>query len=146
MSLIFSRECEYAIQAVTYLARRPEESRTSIRQLAQILKIPHHFLAKILQRLTQKGLLVSTKGPKGGFALALPVKGITLFHIVDAVDGVGFANQCVLGFPECSGKQPCAVHEQWGTIRDSIYGLLVSQDLSEVGAGMKKPEYEAAKH
>ncbi|MCX6133828.1 MAG: Rrf2 family transcriptional regulator [Ignavibacteriales bacterium] len=145
MSLIFSRECEYAIQAVTYLARRPEESRTSIRQLARILKIPHHFLAKILQRLTQKGLLVSTKGPKGGFALALPAKGITLFHIVDAVDGVGFANQCVLGFPECSGKHPCAVHEQWGSIRESIYRLLVSQDLSEVGAGMKKPEYEAAK-
>jgi Rrf2 family transcriptional regulator, iron-sulfur cluster assembly transcription factor len=145
MSLIFSRQCEYAIQAVTYLARRPEESRTSIRDLAHILKIPHHFLAKILQRLTRKGLLTSTKGPTGGFALSMPAREITLFHIVDAVDGVGFVNQCVMGFPECSGKHPCAVHEQWGTIRETIYRLLVSQDLSEVGAAMRKPEYESAK-
>ncbi|MGA3243235.1 MAG: Rrf2 family transcriptional regulator [Bacteroidota bacterium] len=144
MTLIFSRECEYAIQAVTYLARRPEESRTSIRRLARTLKIPHHFLAKILQRLTQKGLLTSTKGPRGGFALGMPANEITLFHVVDAVDGVGFANQCVLGFPECSAKNPCAVHEQWSGIRETIYSLLVSRDLSEVGAAMRKPEYEAA--
>jgi Rrf2 family iron-sulfur cluster assembly transcriptional regulator len=143
MTLIFSRECEYAIQAVTYLARLPGESRTSIKQLARTLKIPHHFLAKILQRLSQKGLLISTKGPRGGFALGMPAEEITLFHVVDAVDGVGFANRCVLGFPECSGKHPCAVHEQWASIRDTIYGLLVGRDLSEVGAAMKKPQYEA---
>ncbi len=144
MTLIFSRECEYAIQAVTYLARLPEDSRTSIRILARTLKIPHHFLAKILQRLTQKGLLTSTKGPKGGFALGVPAKEITLFHVVDAVDGVGFANRCVLGFPECTGNHPCAVHEQWAGVRDTIYNLLVSKDLSEVGAAMRKPEYDAA--
>ncbi|HTY38711.1 MAG TPA: Rrf2 family transcriptional regulator [Bacteroidota bacterium] len=144
MSLLFSRECEYAIQAVTYLARYSAESRTSIRQLARTLKIPHHFLAKILQRLTQKGILVSTKGPSGGFALAVPAEEITVFHIVDAVDGVGFTNQCILGFPECSGKNPCALHEQWGGIRENIYTLLVSRNLSQVGEAMKKPEYEQA--
>jgi Rrf2 family transcriptional regulator, iron-sulfur cluster assembly transcription factor len=144
MTLIFSRECEYAIQAVTYLAQRPETSRTSIRQLSNKLKIPSPFLAKILQRLTQKGLLTSTKGPRGGFALSVPANEITLFHVVDAVDGVGFANRCVLGFPECSGKHPCAVHEEWAGIRETIYSLLVSRDLSEVGAAMRKPEYEDA--
>ena len=141
---MFSQECEYAIQAVTYLARRPESFRTSIRNLARTLKIPHHFLAKILQRLTQKGLLTSTKGPKGGFALGMPAADITLFHVVEAVDGVDFTNQCLLGFPECSGKNPCAVHEQWGGIRETIYRLLVSRDIAEVGAAMKKPEYESA--
>jgi DNA-binding IscR family transcriptional regulator len=74
----------------------------------------------------------------------MPANEITLFHVVDAVDGVGFANQCVLGFPECSAKNPCAVHEQWSGIRETIYSLLVSRDLSEVGAAMRKPEYEAA--
>ncbi len=144
MSVIFSRECEYAIQGVAFLARRPEGKMTSITELSRTLKIPRHFLAKILQRLTRKGLLVSTKGPTGGFALSRPAEDITLFHIVEAVDGVGFAHKCVLGFPECSGKHPCAVHEQWGGVRDTIYGLLVSRNLSAVGAAMKKPEYEKA--
>ncbi len=144
MSVIFSRQCEYAIQAVTYLARKPEGAQTSIRELAKTLKIPHHFLAKILQRLTRKGLLSSSRGPTGGFSLAKPIEGITLFHIVDAIDGVSFASRCVLGFPECSGKHPCAVHEQWGGIRDSIYSMLVSRTVTETSAAMKKPEYEAA--
>ena len=144
MSVLFSRECEYAIQAVSYLARRPDGEMTSISDLSRILKIPHHFLAKILQRLTRKKLLSSTKGPKGGFALSKPAEDITLFHVVEAVDGVDFANKCVLGFPECSSKHPCAAHEQWGGIRDTIYALLVSRNLSAVGAAMKKPEYEKA--
>jgi Rrf2 family iron-sulfur cluster assembly transcriptional regulator len=145
MTVMFSRECEYAIQAVTYLARLPGKSRTSTKQLARTLKIPHHFLAKILQRLVQKGLLTSTKGPRGGFALGMSAKEIMLFHVVDAVDGVGFTNRCVLGFPECSGKHPCALHENWTGVRDTIYSLLVSRDLSEIGAAMRKPEYETVK-
>jgi Rrf2 family transcriptional regulator, iron-sulfur cluster assembly transcription factor len=145
MSVIFSRQCEYAIQAVTYLARKPEGSNTSIRNLAKTLKIPRHFLAKILQRLTRKGILSSSRGPSGGFSLDKPAEGITLFHIVDAVDGVSFASRCVLGFSECSGKHPCAVHEQWGSIRDSIYTMLVSRSVTETSAAMKKPEYEAAR-
>ncbi len=144
MSIIFSRECEYAIQAVTYLARKREGSSTSIRELARTLKIPHHFLAKILQRLTRKGLLSSSRGPKGGFSFGKPAEEITLFHIVDAVDGVSFASKCVLGFSECSGKHPCAVHEQWGSIRDSIYTMLVSRTITEASAAMEKPGYEAA--
>ena len=78
MSLIFSRQCEYALQAVMYLALRPQGKMTSIRELTGQLKIPYHFLAKILQHLTRKGLLTSLKGPTGGFALGMPAKDITL--------------------------------------------------------------------
>ena len=144
MSIVFSRQCEYALQAVTYLSRKPEGSKTSIRELSRRLKIPYHFLAKILQRLTKVGLLVSGKGPAGGFALSMPSKVITPFHIVDAIDGAEFVTGCVLGFPQCSESHPCAVHKEWGGIRDAMYQMLVSQNVAQIGAAMKKPEYEAA--
>lgn len=67
MSLIFSRQCEYALQAVLYLALRPEGEMTSIKEMTDKLGIPYHFLAKILQDLSKKGLLSSLKGPTGGF-------------------------------------------------------------------------------
>src|SRR3990172_6230061 len=104
MSVLFSRQCEYALQAVLYLALQPEGVRTSIRDLSKRIQIPHHFLAKILQQLVYKGLLRSQKGPTGGFSLDRPAKAITLFNIVEAIDGVEFTTKCVLGFPECSGK------------------------------------------
>jgi Rrf2 family protein len=141
MSLIFSRQCEYALQAVAYLALKPEGEWTSIKTLSRKLKIPYHFLAKILQDLSRKGLLNSFKGPTGGFSLGMPAREITLFQIVEAVDGVDFAHRCVMGFPECSGKNPCAVHEKWGTLRDGITAMLVTRNIAQIAGEMKKPEY-----
>jgi Rrf2 family protein len=141
MSLIFSRQCEYALQAVVYLALKPQGGMTSIKELTGRLDIPYHFLAKILQNLTRKGLLISLKGPTGGFSLGMNAKDITLFHIVEAVDGVDFTQKCVMGFPECSGKSPCAVHDNWAGLRDGIYSMLVSKNVAQMAAEMKKPEY-----
>ncbi len=141
MSIFFSRHCEYALQAVMYLALRPNGEMTSIKELTKKLDIPYHFLAKILQDLTYKGLLSSQKGPSGGFALGMPAKDITLFHIVEAIDGVDFTNKCLLGFPECSGKNPCAVHDKWGVMRDQMYEMLVGKNIAQMAKEMKKPQY-----
>lgn len=141
MSIIFSRQCEYALQAVLYLALQPRGRLTSIKDLTTRLGVPYHFLGKILQNLSRKGLLTSQKGSSGGFALALPPQEITLFHIVESIDGVDFTKQCVLGFPECSGKNPCAVHHQWAELRESIYEMLVRKNIAEMAKDTKKPEY-----
>ncbi len=141
MSLIFSRQCEYALQAVIYLALNKNGSHVPIKDLTRKLKIPYHFLGKIMQDLTRKGLLVSEKGPRGGFALAMPACDITLFHIVDAIDGADFTRTCVMGFPECSGKKPCSVHGQWASLRDGIYAMLVSKNIEELSRTMQKPGY-----
>ncbi len=144
MSILFSRQCEYAIQGVLYLALKPQGEMTSIKELTKRLDIPYHFLAKILQRLAVTGLLTSAKGPNGGFALGRPAKNITLFDIVEAIDGADFKDKCVLGFPECSGKNPCSVHPTWGGVRDEIYQMLVGKNIAEMAREMKKPEYRSA--
>jgi len=141
MSLIFSRQCEYALQAVVYLALKKEGERISIKDLTGRLDIPYHFLGKILQGLTRKGFLTSVKGPHGGFALAMPAEEITLFQIVEAIDGAGFSQNCVMGFPDCSGKNPCAVHETWSGVRESITTMLQVKNIGQLAKEMKKPEY-----
>ncbi|MGA9405899.1 MAG: Rrf2 family transcriptional regulator [Bacteroidota bacterium] len=141
MSLIFSRQCEYALQAVLYIALKPEGEMSSIKEMTKKLDIPYHFLGKILQNLSRKGLLRSLKGPTGGFALGMPAKHITLFHIVEAIDGADFTTKCVMGFPQCSGKSPCAIHEHWASLREGIYKMLVNKQIAEVAKDMKKPMY-----
>ncbi len=142
MSIFFSRQCEYALQAVLYLALKPRGASTSIKELTDRLGVPYHFLAKILQSLAIKGLLVSQKGPSGGFQLAQPAEKITLFQIVEAVDGVAFTSSCLLGFSECSGKNPCAVHDQWSVLRTSLSDTLTHKSISEMARDMRKPEYK----
>lgn len=142
MSIIFSRQCEYALQAVLYLALKQQGEMISIRELTKKLEIPYHFVAKILQDLTRKGLLVSHKGPAGGFGLGMPAKEITILQIIEAIDGLSFMKNCVLGFPDCSVDKPCAVHQQWGDIRDKIHKMLATKNILEMAGETKKPQYK----
>ncbi len=141
MSVIFSRQCEYALQAVSYLALKPPGTHTSIKEMTKKLGVPYHFLGKILQDLTNKGMLTSQKGPNGGFALAKRPEKITLLDIVEAIDGLDLLHKCVMGFPSCSDSKPCAVHKHWAEIRAEIHRTLKGQHILDVARAMKKPEY-----
>jgi len=143
MSVFFSRQCEYALQAVMYIALKNDGEMTSIRELARTLEIPYHFLAKILQDLTHKGLLTSLKGSAGGYMLAMPKETITPFHIVDAIDGSAFLTSCLMGFPACSEEHPCAVHNGWHQLRENLHSMLKSTSMYDMALSMKKPQYLA---
>jgi len=143
MSIIFSRQCEYALQAVLYLALYSKNELTSIRELTTKLDIPYHFVAKILQDLTRKGLLISHKGPSGGFSLGKSANEITMLDIVEAIDGTAFMENCVFGFPECDSKKPCSVHNQWNSIRDNIHKMLATKNILEMAEATKKTQYVA---
>ncbi|MBI3194138.1 MAG: Rrf2 family transcriptional regulator [Ignavibacteriae bacterium] len=141
MSIIFSRQCEYALQAVLFLALKPEGEKTSIKELTTHLDLPYHFAAKILQALSRKGLLSSFKGSLGGFALKKSTDKITLYQIIEAVDGTSFTKGCVLGFPDCGDEQPCALHEQWGKMREELRELLMSKSVNQFAVEMRKPQF-----
>jgi Rrf2 family protein len=141
MSILFSRRCEYALQAILYLARQPEGTTISIRELTDRLGLPFHFMAKILRDLRKEGLLVSAKGPAGGFSLATPAERISLLKIVEAIDGGEILRSCVLGFEQCSNENPCSMHHEWSVLRDRIFNILGSKTLEEMAVLMKKWPY-----
>ncbi len=132
MSLIFSRQCEYALQAVLYISAQEESKFTNIIEISERLDIPMPFLGKTLQLLVQHKVLQSLKGPRGGFKLAKPPDEIALFHVVDAIDGTDFLTSCVLGFSECSSKNPCPVHSDWGALRDRVYQMLATKTIADI--------------
>ena len=95
--MLLSRACEYGIQAVLYLAKHHDVPYISVKEIAEKHDISFHFLGKILQTLTQKGLLTSYKGPKGGVSLARSPQELTVLQVVEAIDGVEFLRKCVVG-------------------------------------------------
>jgi Rrf2 family protein len=79
--------CGYAVRAVAYLARQKENRLVTSRHIAQAQGLPERFLVKVLKPLVSARLLLSLRGPNGGYRLARPAAGITLLEIVEAVDG-----------------------------------------------------------
>jgi Rrf2 family protein len=132
MTVIFSKKCEYGLQAVLYLSAKNETEVVSAIEIAKKLKIPKEFVSKILQSLTESGIVSSKKGKGGGFSLAKKPKKIKLIDVVKSIDGLSMFNSCVLGFPECSSKKPCPVHNIWGELRNKTYDMLNKENLENL--------------
>jgi len=144
MSVFFSRQCEYAIQSVIYLAQKKEGQMTTIKEISSHLNIPFHFLGKIFQKLSHKGLLHSMKGVSGGFWLAKPAEEIVLMDIILAVDGPDVMNLCVLGYKECSISEPCPMHNEWKTTKETFFASLSKKNILDIGKDIKKEGYGVA--
>jgi Rrf2 family protein len=134
MTVIFSKKCEYGMQAVLYLAAREKGTLVSADEISKVLKIPREFVSKILQSLRESGLIASTKGKSGGFSLAKDASRIKLIDVVAAIDGLDMFDSCVLGFTECSPTHPCPVHNTWGSLRTQAYDMLTSETIDKLKA------------
>jgi Rrf2 family protein len=132
MTVIFSKKCEYGMQAVLYLAAQDVGTIIPAEQISRVLKIPKEFISKILQSLRVSGIISSTKGKSGGFCLAKPSSEIKLIDVVEAIDGLETFNSCVLGFPECTPATPCPVHDAWGVLRTQALEMLTSETLDKL--------------
>ena len=132
MTVIFSKKCEYGMQAILYLAAKEKGALVSAEEISKVLKIPREFISKILQSLKESGLINSSKGKSGGFSLAKSSSRIKLIDIVAAIDGLELFDNCVLGFPECSPTHPCPVHDTWGTLRTQAYDMLNSETIDKL--------------
>lgn len=129
--MILSQACKYGLQAVLYLAEHGSEPILR-KEIAEKLDIPPFFLAKILQDLSRRGLLLSYKGRGGGFTLARPAGNIRLIDVVEAIEGTGFSDECVLGLPDCSDESACAVHAKWKLAKAEILSMLGEKSVKEL--------------
>jgi Rrf2 family transcriptional regulator, iron-sulfur cluster assembly transcription factor len=141
---VLSKSCIYGVQAAIYIAALPKNEYVSIQHVAAELNISFHFLTKVLQTLTQKGLMVSYRGPNGGIALAQPATAITLADVISAIDGAGIFTDCILSLPDCSHAQPCPLHEQWSQMRGDLSTMCASLTLNVLAERYNNPAVRLA--
>jgi len=125
--MIQSTATKYAIRAVCHLAHFDPGTRVQAQEISEELSIPQAFLSKILQDLTKKGLLSSTKGPNGGFELNCSPTQTSLYTLVQAVEGPRPEGDCLLGLSLCAEESKCPIHDTGKEIcesfRDSMKGI-----------------------
>ncbi len=140
---MLSNTCKYAVRALIFLGKFSEENkRIGIKKISKDLGLSSPFLGKILQNLVKQKLLVSTKGPNGGFALAKKASEISLWDIVVKVDGEEFFTNCLITLEPCKTHDPtkplCPVHSQYDKLRTEICSFykdtsleIISQDIDK---------------
>ncbi|MBI5217027.1 MAG: Rrf2 family transcriptional regulator [Ignavibacteriae bacterium] len=132
MPVLFSKSCEYAFQAVLYLAKTKNGKPIHLLDVASSLRIPYHFLSKVLQVLARHEIVASYKGQNGGFDLGRNATQIKLIDIVRAIDGEAFLSHCVMGFPSCGDEKPCPVHTDWKDAKGIIFKMLNEKTIEDL--------------
>lgn len=127
-----TRKGEYAIRGMLYLARQPRGKVCLVEEISQAMEVPKTFLAKILRDFVKRGLVTSSRGTGGGFALSRPANSITLREVVEAVEGPILPNRCLLGTGTCERDGTCRVHPVWKKVRDQIIVVLDGVTIAEL--------------
>lgn len=122
-----TRQADYAVRAVLYLASLNNGTRAPTSQIAKEQEIPSSFLAKIVSQLSVAGVVQTSRGARGGVSLARPSEEITLLEVIEAIDGPITLNECVPDPSECPFGEDCPVHKIWlEAQRDLIKRLAVT--------------------
>ncbi|MGQ0600199.1 MAG: RrF2 family transcriptional regulator, partial [Anaerolineales bacterium] len=136
-----TRQADYAVRAITYLAQLEPGLRVSTAEVAREQHIPLTFLAKIISQLSNTGLIHATRGARGGITLAHAPGEISLLAVVEAIDGLIVLNACVLAANTCPVSDGCAVRDVWceaqaelvTRLRQSTFGPLAHTPPAEIG-------------
>jgi Rrf2 family protein len=142
---MLSNTCKYALRALIYLGKNSEKDyRIGIKKISEDLGLSSPFLGKILQNLVKQKLLVSTKGPNGGFALGKKPDQITLWDIVAKVDGEEFFTNCLITLEPCKTHDPskplCPIHSQYDKLRKEITAFYKETTLAIISSDIEKYE------
>ncbi len=126
---------EYGVICALHLAKRANEGPVAGRELAQREHLPADYVEQILLRLRRAGIVTSTRGAKGGYALARPAADITLRDVIAAAELETFDLHCVshpVDETRCSDAQNCSIRPVWVMLQGKINDVLDSVVLSDL--------------
>ena len=133
---MLAQKTRYALRSLLYLAEESGGSPVQLARIAETQRVPPKYLELIMLDLKQAGLVVSTRGPRGGYLLAREASGISFGEIVRALEGpialiscasVNFYAPC----GDCHDEATCAIRRAFSILRDQSAQLLEGISLDQ---------------
>jgi Rrf2 family protein len=142
---MISNTCKYGIRAIVYIALKSNDGeKIGIKKISEDLELPGPFLGKIMQLLAKHKILHSVKGPNGGFSLAKSADEISLYDIVNIIDGTDVFNECFIGIKICTNNPEhaslCPFFERSHKVREQLMNVFKEQTIGDFAQGIKSVE------
>lgn len=128
---MLSQTSGYAVMALGCVAEANGQP-LLVRQISETTGIPTPYLAKIINILSRKGIVVTQRGIGGGVSLARKPEEVTLYELCQALDDPITQKRCMLGLSECSDERACPAHKFWSGQRDEEIMFLEKTTLADV--------------
>lgn len=127
----------FAVTAMLDLAMAEENKPVTLAGISERQNISLSYLEQLFSRLRRSGLVVSVRGPGGGYLIAKKPGDISVAHIIAAADELIDATQCG-GHKNCRGEKPCMTHDLWSTLNDKILEYLSAVSLEDLVASQSE--------
>jgi Rrf2 family iron-sulfur cluster assembly transcriptional regulator len=125
---------EYALLALTIIMDTGKGKPITRKKIAESHFLSQHFLEKVLLSLQRGDLVESRRGPGGGFVLARPPEGITLWDVYQAVDEPDFkVERCHPALDGCDLWDGCKVKRVWFEFHRTLRDTMSKITLADVG-------------
>lgn len=128
----FTRESEYGLNALLFLAQQPPGRVLPLSEIALGSRLPENFLAKIFQKLAHHDVVRSFRGARRGYTLARQPGDITIRELLEAVEGAGVLERCIFSGQRCGDDEPCRLHEGWSRVRPDLVRWLDHTTLEDL--------------
>jgi Rrf2 family protein len=130
--LRISRKIDYGLRAMIYLSSIRSGAVVPFREIARQMDVPEDFLAKILKTLVDQGLVRSTRGPHGGYALGRSADAISFLEVIEAVEGPIALNVCLDGDDACGHSSSCTMVSVWKLGQERMLDVYRQAKLAEL--------------
>jgi FeS assembly SUF system regulator len=116
------------------LAQLPVQGRglANTGQVAHTTHLTQPTVSKLLKAMVRAGLVVSTRGAQGGYALARPAQDISAAEIIDALEGPLAITECSSAVSHCGLESICCVGHAWQRINIGIRRALAQVSLADL--------------
>lgn len=121
----------YAVTALLDLAIHAQSHPTTVSELANRQGLSQAYLERLTLVLKNKGLLISTRGPGGGYQLGRAPESISIAEIIQAVEEPIDATQCK-GKSNCQKGAMCLTHHLWAELNQEILKFLNGLTLHQL--------------
>lgn len=141
-----SRRSEYGLRAVVDLVRHEGEGPIAATVLAERNRLPAKFLEQILTTLKHAGIVRTTLGAHGGYALAADPGTVTIGRVIRLLDGALAPLACVsLRYYEpcsCVDEATCPLRDMMIDVRDAMLEILDKETLADLAARSGRPSID----
>jgi Rrf2 family protein len=131
MDIKLSTKGRYGIRAMYDLALYHGKGPQTVKAISERQGVPEAYLEQLIARMRKADLVVSVRGPQGGYYLADEPGNITIGAILRAAEGTLAPANCVED-EDCENAQDCAMHVLWERIHEGVNALLNAMTLKEM--------------
>ncbi|WP_282297341.1 SUF system Fe-S cluster assembly regulator [Stenotrophomonas sp. PS02289] len=122
---------DYATVVLSVLAARPGDV-LSATELAEFASLEPPTVSKLLKPLAQAGLVEGLRGVRGGYRLTRPADQISLFEVVEAMEGPLGLTECAHDHSQCGRELKCGARSSWRMINDVVSEALRKVSLAQI--------------